>query len=85
MTSEVVLDNTQVVPDAEPNVEETVNNPPTSTSHFPPTYFLGWLYQEDDFYERFANKDDEDAWDIYEGFKEAVTRPFGARFPGMSV
>ncbi|KAL1730187.1 hypothetical protein EV714DRAFT_211445, partial [Schizophyllum commune] len=74
LTSEVVLDNTQ-----------TVDNPPSPTSHFPPTYFLGWLYHKDDFYARFANKDDEDAWDIYEGFKEVVTRPFRDKYPGMSV
>ncbi|KAI4520354.1 hypothetical protein EV122DRAFT_278285 [Schizophyllum commune] len=57
----------------------------TPDSYFPPAYFLGWKYTEDDFYERFANKDDEDAWDIYEGFKEVVTRPFKSRYPVMAA
>ncbi|KAI5833896.1 hypothetical protein K523DRAFT_341558 [Schizophyllum commune Tattone D] len=53
--------------------------PPAPTSHLPPTYSLGWLYQEDEFYERFANEDDGDAWDICGGWKEVVTRPYRAR------
>ncbi|KAI5887528.1 uncharacterized protein SCHCODRAFT_01338629 [Schizophyllum commune H4-8] len=74
LTSDVIADSAS-----------TPTNPPAPLPHFPPTYFLGWLYQEDDFYERFANKDDEDAWDIYEGFKEMVTGPSRARYPGISV
>lgn len=35
--------------------ELTTDAPPAPTSYLPPTYFLGWLYQKDDFYASFAN------------------------------